>query len=541
MSLVPPLGVSKPQISSIIDRSGVRCGLQKFQMHGTDGESSVLRCGHCNKPFDKQSTLKRHGYYCRSRSGGSTSITRPRSCIACARRKAGCDNMRPECSRCSSKSIQCHYPANKARTTRPGTQHGNNGSTDRGRQISSSIAQLSTIVDDRQETNGLDTTGLDGALVLPDPDFANLGLGSGEEYFEWINADIGFDFMNTQTTEHHLSPGPSAMIPHSTHLTDQRALEQQNLFSSMYSLPTAPSLAVQTLIRRPKMQPGEQRIANLILHTLKSYPLMMLRHNTLPPFIHPSLVTPDADNVHMESLTNCISLVHMISSGTQWSRRLFWKNVRLECEHLHQDYAKLNKWELLAAIQAVTIYILIRLDEGETDHNNIDFLLVKAVTVIAQQLHRTDITCHTQCALCDNGLEMSWKEWIYRESRRRLGVVCRVINMLVYFDPASMCDAPTDLILAPLPAKKQLWEAGDEFEWKAESQRGMGLQTAFGIAADGSIVRLDEGRLSCNDVWVSSPSLDARTLSRSTASWEEWCSGIDGFGGLVMLAASLIV
>lgn len=42
---------------------------------------------------------------------------------------------------------------------------------------------------------------------------------------------------------------------------------------------------------------------------------------------------------------------------------------------------KLNKWELLAAMQALSIYIVIRLDEGETDHNNLDFLLLAAVTV----------------------------------------------------------------------------------------------------------------------------------------------------------------
>jgi hypothetical protein len=32
-------------------------------------------------------------------------------------------------------------------------------------------------------------------------------------------------------------------------------------------------------------------------------------------------------------------------------------------------------------MQAVTIYVLIRLEEGETDDNNMDFLLITAVTV----------------------------------------------------------------------------------------------------------------------------------------------------------------
>ena len=41
----------------------------------------------------------------------------------------------------------------------------------------------------------------------------------------------------------------------------------------------------------------------------------------------------------------------------------------------------LTKWELLAAVQALSIYILVRLDEGETEHNDIDFLLLEALTV----------------------------------------------------------------------------------------------------------------------------------------------------------------
>jgi hypothetical protein len=72
--------------------------------------------------------------------------------------------------------------------------------------------------------------------------------------------------------------------------------------------------------------------------------------------------------------------------------------------------------------------------------------------------------------------------------------------MLAYFEPAAMCDLPTDLILAPLPAKKQLWEAGDEFVWKAESERDPGAQIDFGLAANGELVKLDEGQLYCREI-----------------------------------------
>lgn len=103
-----------------------------------------------------------------------------------------------------------------------------------------------------------------------------------------------------------------------------------------------------------------------------------------------------------------------------------------------------------------------------------------------------------------------------------------------------MCDLHSNLILAPLPAKKQLWEAGDELTWKAASERDPGLQTAFGLDANGDLIKIDESQLCYSDFVLPSKSLDTRASSRSTADWGEWCSGMDGFGSLVMLAASLV-
>ena len=175
---------------------------------------------------------------------------------------------------------------------------------------------------------------LDGELVLRDPDFANLR----EEYLSWDEADVSLaDFLNTPASNPYLSPGSPSVVEHSTPLTDQAIRLHQRLSPPVFSIPAAPSCAVRSLIQRPKMQAGAQRIANLILHTLKSYPLMMLRHDTLPPFIHHSFGSSDVEDTDMEPLTNCISLVHMISRGFQGSRKLFWKNVRLECEHLFQE------------------------------------------------------------------------------------------------------------------------------------------------------------------------------------------------------------
>jgi hypothetical protein len=65
---------------------------------------------------------------------------------------------------------------------------------------------------------------------------------------------------------------------------------------------------------------------------MKAYPLMISRHNKLPPFIHPHLTAAGIGSDDTEPMNNCTSLLHMISAQVQGSRKLFWRNVRTECE-----------------------------------------------------------------------------------------------------------------------------------------------------------------------------------------------------------------
>jgi hypothetical protein len=193
-------------------------------------------------------------------------------------------------------------------------------------------------VEDRQEASKNDDIIPDGAPVVSDPDFANIG----EEYLDWNDLDIDFaNFLNSQmndkTVQYPSSWSSSSLVRHSPHLMYQTVQIQEAILSPKVSILPLPTPNIRSLIQRPKIGTGSQRIANLILHTLKSYPLMILRYKTLPPFIHPGLVSSDVEDNHMEPLTNCISLVQMISGGVQGSRKLFWKNVRLECERLCEE------------------------------------------------------------------------------------------------------------------------------------------------------------------------------------------------------------
>ncbi|VUC31706.1 unnamed protein product [Clonostachys rosea] len=303
----------------------------------------VIFCVQCNKPFNKQSTLKRHGYYCRTRRGGIT--TRARSCMSCARAKASCDNRRPQCSRCLGKGLACQYPATKASRPGPVIHHSDDAPLGVEAMTPSSVANTPS-ADGTHEAGSADAI-IDGTLVLPDVDFANLGA----EHAEWghsdleLVADVGLiaDFLNVQGgNSTYLSPASSSFLNHSTPPTSQSSRPQPDLSPPRFSIPASPSASVRSLIQRPKRTAASRRITNLILHTLKSYPLIMLLHKALPPFIHPSMLSSNLES-DMEPLSNCISLMHMIGGQAKGTRKLFWKNVAIEC-HRFAEEASLPDW-----------------------------------------------------------------------------------------------------------------------------------------------------------------------------------------------------
>ncbi|KAL3442079.1 hypothetical protein BJX65DRAFT_287536 [Aspergillus insuetus] len=544
----------------------------------------ILRCELCNKPFDKQSTLKRHGYYCRSRRTGHT--VRDRSCIACAKAKARCDSRRPECSRCAGRAVDCCYPAGTDVSVKRGQKMKTPSPTDLGSSVERENRDASQggLVHLDPEP-GIETTA-DANMVVDANSNPGIGFEVGGEYLPWDDLDIDFtDFLNAPG---NMTLGPNMAMatkdvgypsPSSNSIPVQLSPETnyQPRQAQTTSHPPAIITLPRLLVPRPTPKPGAQRTTGLIQHTLKSY-LRNLRHDALPPFIHPLSVPADLNNSNgpASPLSKCRNWVKAISSEGTPGQAVFWGNVRGECEWLCAEYSKLDPSDLLSAMQALAFYILLRIDEGETEYNNVDFLLLATVTVLAKQITwdsldslRPQPLTHTE-SQAPTEIDAAWREWVYEESRRRLSIIYRIINMLVYFEPAARCDLPKDLAFAPLPAKKQLWEAAEAMAWKREVDRDPQGQTAFGLSVGGDLVRFEVGRDQEDDVDVEdsdsgggatrgkgrgkgkvltrhedlllqmSADGKGKRLVRSEAGWEEWCEGMDGFGSIVLLVASMV-
>ncbi|KAF2025743.1 hypothetical protein EK21DRAFT_116527 [Setomelanomma holmii] len=303
-----------------------------------------------------------------------------------------------------------------------------------------------------------------------------------------------------------------------------------------------PSYDLRSFTRRPGIKGGAQMTAALIVRIVTSYPGMMRDPASLPPFIHQAslLEVPGCGMQSMESLNTCASLMQLLGSGTPGSRKLVWKNVRLECERFYTDWMILDEWELLSSMQALLIYILLRLQEGEHTFNNFDVLLLSAMWVIACALNLKigNLECSSPTGL---SYGTTYEEWVFEESRRRLAMTFRTIGMLVSTEPAGGCTLFDDFLLAPLPARKQLWEARSETQWMLEKHRNPSSDGVFGIKMDGTMVRLNGYSKSQSDHEPLAMHSQASSDTANSVNWQEWCSGMDGLGSLVMLAASLPV
>jgi hypothetical protein len=272
-----------------------------------------------------ETTLKRHGYYCRSRIRGHQTV-RSRSCVACAKAKVRCDNKQPTCSRCILRQLDCHHPSR--------------GSTNR--QISENaegkvLRNIGSQTDlfEPSNTGAAQSIASEDSSLSSAVDLNPLEVGVGP--FAWDIVDVEspstqvLNHENTQQSESY-SVASVPLDPAVQRRDDESYTGLASFIRDAY-IPEMPTYSLRSFTQKPAIKAGGLRTASLMLRILTSYPLMLRNPESPPPFIHPSYL--DHENKSMESLTTCASLMQMLSSGGQGSKSLLWKNVKLECERLH--------------------------------------------------------------------------------------------------------------------------------------------------------------------------------------------------------------
>lgn len=258
--------------------------------------------------------------------------------MACAKAKARCDNRPPSCTRCVVKRIECRpqidssggklLPGNlvqdSPRTRRP-LKNGPSRSTPT--RASPSFADINTL-----------SAGSQDATI--DLDVSKLG---GEQFgWDMLDMDVtSIEDLDDQTINQTLLDSTSPSIQSNEYgLTGYlNSHTRQMVHVQCSSIPTMPAYELRSFAQNPAIKGGPQPTAMLMVRMLTSYPMMMRSQDSLPPFIHPSSLSdvPDSESKSVESLITCMSLMQMISTRAQGSRKLLWKNVRLECERLQGE------------------------------------------------------------------------------------------------------------------------------------------------------------------------------------------------------------
>ncbi|RYP17231.1 hypothetical protein DL765_004616 [Monosporascus sp. GIB2] len=266
-----------------------------------------------------------------------------------------------------------------------------------------------------------------------------------------------------------------------------------------------------------------------------------MQKGILPPFISPRLYSlaetargPSQQewasanrSVNKQALINSVGLVNMFKSRTKADKSLIWGRIWFELERIS---AAFDRWELLAALQALLIYCLLRLQDTPVGHEIFDVSLLTTVNPANNQKLVSTALATAVALRCDYELpkdpKSAWREWVFSESRRRTVLIFQIINMLVDIPTTISYYSIWGLIFVPLPGPAPMWNALDLDGWTTGFKQWYEERTLYGLSEAGALMRLKK-------------ETDG-VCQTGIAEWEDWAAEIGDIGTLVMIVAPLL-
>ncbi|EFX06296.1 hypothetical protein CMQ_6617 [Grosmannia clavigera kw1407] len=298
-----------------------------------ENEAGIHQCPLCKKTFPRESTRKRHYYYCRTRLADAGS-SRRRSCTTCIRAKTRCirpsDAGNAACVRCAVRGIECDLstassppqPAEVPDETAFGT-------------VSSVAEQLVGAMTLSRYHGHIAAFGTIETSSVPPVSFDTGGSAGGNHYPLGLNPISQYPVVE-------IDAGQPGTASHS-----EVQLSTWNCLAS-----NTPPFG-----RRTFLQPHKGPLAALAVQIICSYPTMLLRKVALPPFMSPVMF--------------------------EWARS--GSTLRLQvCPGSHLDWSRsfasadrFDRWELLASFQALLVYCILRVKDAPPDHDSLDAALLR--------------------------------------------------------------------------------------------------------------------------------------------------------------------
>ncbi|KAF2669837.1 hypothetical protein BT63DRAFT_423815 [Microthyrium microscopicum] len=439
-------------------------------------------CKLCSKEFDNKKSQIRHSSYCRKKAGGPPRARR-RSCLACVKAKTHCGAVISPCPRCLQRSINCVYEHN-------------------GQQVISE--QSGSLLLDWAELSGSGILTED--IVLPTPFSPTSALAASKPWdlstsfvlpstsSNWLDDNSGFGTWNLEITK----PFNQQLVPRAVKAFWPKGIKWRQL----------------SLVRK------------YVLSSLKSYSNILLSDYKMPPFIHPicmrrEKVLPDISQPGI--LARCAGIMAIWSTRSKDNQHYIWKIIRMEQERLSAESNTFKDWTAVAALQAILMYILLRVSAEDDEDADFDIPLIQTMTQLAQVVKGITVK------YCDPKSEETptWENWVLVESLRRTISALFIIYFLFEMAPGtSNCpsglgdsgfDSAKHWSEMLLPSSKGLWQAQTRAQWEQEYR------------ASNNDQRSTFGELLTHD----------DVQSQSAGLLDRWMGQVDEFGTLVIAAASL--
>ncbi|RDW75807.1 hypothetical protein BP5796_06628 [Coleophoma crateriformis] len=190
----------------------------------------------------------------------------------------------------------------------------------------------------------------------------------------------------------------------------------------------------------------------------------------------------------------------------------------MEQERISAQCSQYDSLDTVAALQAMAIYMLLRLSEDNEEITNFDAPLISTMLKVVDRGSVLGI----RYSGSDTGGKITWEGWILAESLRRTVIVLFIVDLIFDMSAAhsESCDG-TQFARMTLPSARNIWQASSwlEFE-KAFSTQPVGLGLSNHLTY-GDLLKFQ------------------RHVDTGGERLDNWLSSVDDFGTLVMAAASL--
>jgi hypothetical protein len=247
-----------------------------------------------------------------------------------------------------------------------------------------------------------------------------------------------------------------------------------------------------------------------VARVLKSYPTMFANGGN-PPIFHASQLSKTST---IQPLAHCRSIASMWCSRSAQNADLVRQSILQEMTRIYVRRQLCNNAELLAALQAYLMYVIMLF--SMSDPNKLDADLAMNLQSLAGDAAGKGTICPAEA----QGTRPDWESWIIAAAKRRTLFTTSIFDNLVNFTTGSPSFVAVELASLPAPASKQLWESATRWEWQQCYNEELG--------------HWKDGQLLISDLWPFSKPLTEEQNRRI----DQWLLGVDEFGMMIYAVTS---